>query len=165
MIPSWLKALLAALEAFINRLLSRGVPADVQISVKQRKTNMAKVSFQLAPKSDRKKAVANPVTVTGSVNIALIVVDDTGAPVPGITAASVTTTITSDNPAFAITKVDELNYTGSIPVGTTGVANLSATCALNAGSPGPFTASIQCTLNIPPAPPVPADVTISVTPS
>lgn len=124
------------------------------------------VSFKLTPKTSAKKVVANPVTIVGPVTIQLTVVDDKGAAVPGITADSVTTTLTSDNPAVTLTQVDSLNWTGSIPAGTTGTANLSATCTMNApGSPGPFTASVVCTLNIPAVPPVPADLTITITPS
>lgn len=144
--------------------LLTGEQLTIDVSPATKENVMPKVSFKLQPKG-KLRAVANPVTITGPVTIALTVVDDAGVPVPGITSDMVTTTIVSDNPAVTLSKTDELNYTGSLPAGTTGTANLSATCAFKSGSPGPFTASIACTLQIPATPPVPADLTITVTPS
>jgi hypothetical protein len=149
-------------------LIRKYEAADLKIGITKEPPQMAKqnVKFDLCPKSGAKKAVANPVTITGPVSITLTVVDAAGVPVPGVTADAVTTTVVSDNPAVTISAgADSLHYSGSIPAGTTGVANLAATCAFKSGSPGPFSASVQATLNIPPSPPVPADLTITVSPS
>jgi hypothetical protein len=126
---------------------------------------MAKMKVSMGPKTTAKRAVAPPVTLTSlGAGIALTVVDASGNPVPGINSTAVTSTLTSDNPAFAITKTDELTYTASIPAGTTGLANVAATLTFNSGTPSTtFTASIAITLDVPG--PAPADLTLTITPS
>lgn len=152
-----LKALLALLQVIVGQL-----PSDLQIITKGTTMAKQKVTSFLKPKG-KVGQVMPPVTITNATDsIALVVVDQNGNPINNIDMTTVTTKLVSDNPAFAITNVDELHYVASIPPGTTGTANLSATLTFNSGSPGPFTASVACTLNIPPTPLTPTDLQIII---
>jgi hypothetical protein len=144
-------------------------PVDVTFTVKKEtivKPQKINLICKL-PKTGAKKAVVNPVTITGPVDITVQFLDDTGAPIPGISASNVTSTLTSDNPALTFTATDSLDYTGQVAAGTlTGTANLTLTANVLSPAAGPFTATCQATLNIPAPPtPAPVDVTFTVTPS
>ncbi len=120
-------------------------------------------------KTGAKRAVVNPVTITGPVDITVTFLDDTGAPITGISDANCTSTLVSDNPDVTFTQVSSLAYKGSIavgPSGPTGVANLTLTANVVTPPAGPFTATCVATLDIPAPPtPTPVDVTIVITPS
>lgn len=146
-------------------------PGDVSFTINQPKeTTMKRQKINLTcrlPKAGKKSAVVNPVTITGPCDITVQFLDDTGAPIPGILASNVTSTLTSDNPAVTFTETDALDYTGQIAAGTTtGTANVTLTANVTNPAAGPFTATCVVTLNIPPvSPPVPVDVTFTVTPT
>lgn len=158
-----LKDIAASLRRLVV-LLEGPSPADLEIKVSPINKGGNVMKFQLKPKSSVKsKAVASPITLTGNATIELVVVDDLGNPVTGVQPSTVTTTLTSDNPAFVITaSADNLHWGAMVAGGTTGLANVTATLSFNSGTPGPFTASIAITLAVPQ---VPADLTIIVTPS
>ncbi len=139
------------------------VPSDLEILIVKGSSMTAK-TVKLTPKGNKPKAVMTPITLTAAdTTISLVTVDDTGAPVPGILPAAVTTTLVVDNPALLVITpgADNLHWTFTIPAGASGTANVSATLAFVAGTPGPFTASIALTLPTPPAP-TPVDLTIVI---
>ncbi len=151
----------------IAEILSHA-PNDVVLDVHPHKEPVMakqKLSFKIKASKGAKQSPAQPVTITGPVDLTFQFVDDHGAVVPGISAANVTSTFDSDNPVVSFTQVDALNYKASIPAGTTGTANLTLTASVKSPAAGPFTASLAATLDIPPTPPVPVDVVIIITPS
>ncbi len=162
-------ALLSSIDTQLFVLIDRltRAPTDVVLDVRPHKEQpmSKKLSFKITTSKGAKQSPAQPVTITGPVDITFQFVDAQGAAIPGITAANVTSSLDSDNPAVVFTQVDALNYKASIPAGTTGLANLTLTASVNTPPAGPFTATCAATLNIPPTPPVPVDVVIVITPS
>ncbi len=160
------KALYARLDKIIA-LLSH-TPTDVVLDVHPHKEPVMtkqKISLKVKVSKGARQSPVPPVTIHGPTDISLTFLDDQGAAIPGISAANVTSTLDSDNPAVAFTASDSLNYKASIPAGTTGVANLTLTASVKSPAAGPFTSTCVATLDIPPTPPVPVDIILVITPS
>ncbi len=161
------RALFERLDKIIA-LLSHA-PNDVILDVHPHKepvmAQKQKISLKVKVSKGARQSPVPPVTIHGPTDISLTFLDDQGAAIPGITAANVTSTLDSDNPAVSFTAADSLNYKASIPAGTTGVANLTLTASVKSPAAGPFTSTCVATLDIPPTPPVPVDVVIIITPS
>jgi hypothetical protein len=125
---------------------------------------MANYTAKLFPRGHAKRQVMQPVTLLPgdtSPTLTLTVVDQNGNPI-GVSAGSVSSTMTSDNPPVLTISpgADSLHYNGACPVGAGGLANVAATLDYLGGSPTTtFGASVAVTV---PGSQTPTDLTITI---
>jgi hypothetical protein len=169
MIPAWLQKLLAAIEAFLNRLLGRQVPSSIQVEVSKGNPPMAKkvtnVTAYLYPKGHAKRGVQQDVQLTAETNtLTIITLDQFGKPMnPPIAAAAVTTTLTgSDSTQMTFASgPDSLHWTDTVLPNATSRVVVNVTETFLDGSVGPFSATLGLLPPVPPAQ-VPTDIAVVI---